>query len=73
MDIKRDRFLRLVDKRVNGALKKIRLVGNLADTRHYAYTEEEKKRILSSLQSELNDVKSSFNKRNNTNFSIKDE
>ena len=73
MDIKRDRFLRLVDKRVNSALKRIRLIGNLADTRHYSYTDEERKRIVSTLQAELNEVKSSFNRRKKTNFSIKDD
>jgi len=73
MDIKRDRFLRLVDKRVNSALNSIRLVGNLSDIRHYSYTEEEKKKVLSTIQAELNSIKSLFNKRKNTNFSIKDE
>ena len=45
MNLKRDRFLRLADKRVNAALNKIRLVGNLSDTRNYEYTDEEKKKF----------------------------
>lgn len=73
MNLKRDRFLRLADKRVNAALNKIRLVGNLSDTRNYEYTEEEKKKILASLQNELNNVKTAFNKKNELNFSIKDD
>lgn len=57
---KRDRFVRLAVKRVNRAIKDMRLVGNLSNRAVYEYTEEDTKKIVKALQKEIDSVKSRF-------------
>lgn len=57
---KRDRFVRLAVKRMNRAIKDIRLVGNLSNRAAYAYTDEETKKIVKALQKEVDSVKARF-------------
>ncbi len=57
---KRERFLSLANKRVNRAIKEIALVGNLSNRRNYDYSEEEARKIIRTLQSELDRVKQNF-------------
>ena len=60
MSVKLTNFERLAEKRVNEAIKKIRLIGNLANKANYDYTEGHSKRILEALEAELKNVKSKF-------------
>ena len=57
---KASRFERLAERRVTETLKKMRLVGNLANRRNYAYSEEQVKQILEALESEMRQVKAKF-------------
>jgi ABC-type Fe3+-hydroxamate transport system substrate-binding protein len=57
---KRDKFLELANKRVSRALKDIKLVGNLANRKNYEYSEDEAKKIIKALQSEVDRVKQQF-------------
>jgi len=57
---KRQRFLDLANKRVNRAIKELSLVGNLSNRRNYEYTDEEAKKIVRTLQGQLERVKHSF-------------
>lgn len=57
---KRERFKSLAERRVNYVIDKLRLIGNLSDTRHYEYTNKDKDLIIAALQKELNNVKSRF-------------
>ena len=57
---KRDKFLELANKRVSRALKDIKLVGNLANRKNYEYSEDESKKIIKALQSEIDRVKQHF-------------
>lgn len=57
---KRQRFLSLANKRVNRAIKELALVGNLSNRRNYDYTDEEAKKIIRSLQVELERVRNCF-------------
>lgn len=59
-NVKRDRFLRLAEKRVARAVDAIRLVGNLSDPGNYEYSADEAKRVVGALESELGDVKLRF-------------
>tara|TARA_B100000989_G_C19358506_1_gene392208 strand:+ start:221 stop:502 length:282 start_codon:yes stop_codon:yes gene_type:complete len=71
----RERFLKLTNKRVNGAINQIRLVGNLSDKRYYNYSEEEAKLLLSAIRKELKKTEERFlsSKRNSEkNFNIED-
>ena len=54
------KFVELANKRVNKALKDLKLIGNLANTKNYEYTEEQAKKILKALQKELDNVKHNF-------------
>ncbi len=55
-----ERFERLAEKRVTDALRALRLVGNLANRRNYAYTAEHVKQIQDVLEGGLREVKMKF-------------
>jgi hypothetical protein len=57
---KASRFERLAERRVTEVLRKMRLIGNLANRRNYTYTEDHVKQILDALEAELREVKSRF-------------
>lgn len=57
---KRDKFVELVNKRVNRTIKDLRLVGNLSNRAAYEYTEDDIRRITRALQRELDTVKARF-------------
>ena len=61
-ETKEQRFKRLGDKRVNAALVKIRLIGNLASS-NYECTAEQVKKIIDSLHGAVNDVDKLFARR----------
>ncbi len=58
---KEERFKRLAEPRVNRALEKIRLIGNLA-TSKYVFTPEQSKKIIVALQGAVNEVEQKFQK-----------
>lgn len=57
---KSSRFERLAERRVSETLKKMRLIGNLANRHNYSYSEEHVKQILEALEGELRQVKARF-------------
>ena len=50
---KEERFKRLAESRVNKAMKRIKLVGNLSNKNNYTYTEEQVDKIFKALKEEL--------------------
>lgn len=62
IESKEERFKRLAEPRVNRALDKIRIIGNLA-TSQYAVTPEQAKKIIMALQGAVNEVEQNFRKR----------
>lgn len=56
----RERFVELANKRVNNAIRDLRLIGNLSNRKIYSYTEKDAQKIIRALQKELNDLKSRF-------------
>ena len=63
MELPRDKhakFVELANKRVNRALKELALVANLANRKNYDYTEEEAKKIIRAIQTEVDHVKNNF-------------
>lgn len=54
------KFKKLAEKRVNNAIKQLKLVGNLSNKNNYTYTDEQAKRIIKTLTSELNELKTRF-------------
>ena len=57
---KSNRFNRLAERRVTETIKKMRLIGNLANKHNYSYTDEQVKQILEALESEIRNVKARF-------------
>ncbi|MDD4106555.1 MAG: hypothetical protein PHX84_01235 [Candidatus Shapirobacteria bacterium] len=53
-------FKRLAANRTNGAIRNIRLLGNLSNRHNYSYTEEEFKSIFEIIEEELKLTKSRF-------------
>jgi len=56
----RENLVRLATKRVNSAIKVIRLIGNLSNKSNYDYTDEDVEKIFHALQEELNACKKRF-------------
>lgn len=54
------KFEELAEKRMNLALKKISLIGNLSHTGNYEYTEAHVSQILRSLRTAVREVESRF-------------
>ncbi len=57
---KRDRFQRMVPKRVNVVLDRLRVLGNCANRNTYDYTEEDVNRIFSEIESRVAEIKAKF-------------
>ena len=50
----RDKFVELAENRVSRVVKDIRLIGNLSNRTNYSYTDEDVKKIVSTLKSPIN-------------------
>jgi len=61
-ETKEEKFKRLADRRVNNALDKIRLIGNLASSQ-YAFTSDQVDKIVQSLKATIADVEDKFHKQ----------
>ena len=55
-----EKFVELANKRVNKAIKDLRLIGNLANRRNYTYTDVQAKKIIRILQKEVAALKVLF-------------
>jgi hypothetical protein len=63
-------FVRLANKRVNNALKYLRLIGNLSNTSNYYYKDEDVEKIFKVLTDEIEECKKRFKKKQKTSFSL---
>lgn len=54
------KFERIAEKRVSDVLKKMQLIGNLANKNNYEYTDNHVKQIIDSLENELRVLKNKF-------------
>lgn len=68
---KLEKFEELGEKRMNEAIKKIRLIGNLANRNNYDYTDEHVKEIINTLESEIQILKNRFRKEEDKEISFK--
>lgn len=60
MSAKEAKFVELANKRVNKAIKDIRLIANLGNKGNYSYSDEQASKIVRALQKELDKVKERF-------------
>lgn len=61
METKREKFVRLAEKRMDNILKGIELMGNLANTNNYEYTQEDLHKIVKTLKSAVSDLEHTYN------------
>lgn len=54
------KFIELANKRVNKAIKDIKLVANLSNKQNYEYSEEQARKIVKALQHEVDQLKQTF-------------
>ncbi len=54
------KFQRIAERRVTETIRKMRLIGNLANRNNYSYTDEHVRQIIDALEAELRQVKSRF-------------
>lgn len=62
-DSKQERFRRLAERRVNRAIKDLRLIGNLSNKNNYDYTIDQVNKIVAALKRELRELRARFNDR----------
>ena len=66
-----DRFKKIATNRTNKILKDIQLLGNCSNKSNYEYTDEDVKKIFSSIDEELKAVKVKFkSKKRKDKFSL---
>lgn len=59
-DVKRDKFVKLAENRTQAALKNISLIGNLSNKNNYSYTEDDVKKIIRALLTEVKELEVRF-------------
>jgi hypothetical protein len=57
---KNTKFVTLAEKRVNNALKAIKIIGNLSNRNNYEYTDKDVKKIVAALRQEVQTVEQKF-------------
>ena len=57
---KRDRFIRIVEKRVNNILQNLDSLGNCSNKRNYDYSEKDVKLIFAEIEKKVKETKSRF-------------
>ena len=60
---KMQNFERLAEKRMNDAIKKLRLLGNLANKSNYSYNEEHILQMLRILKKEIRELEAKFSQK----------
>jgi len=66
METKREKFVRLAEKRMDTVLKGINLLGNLSNSNNYDYTQEDLNKIIKALKTAVNDLEHTYNSSSRT-------
>lgn len=61
METKREKFVRLAEKRMDSILKGIELMGNLSNSNNYDFTQEDLNKIIKSLKEAVSDLEHTYN------------
>jgi phosphoglycerate-specific signal transduction histidine kinase len=62
------KFEHLAEKRTSAAIKALRLVGNLANTNNYSYTQEHVNQILAAIKKEIKELEAKFQQKNTQGY-----
>ena len=69
-ETRKERFRRVATRRTNDILNRIRVLGNCSNKSSYSYTDEDIKKIFSTIEGELRSVKTRFANRKKSNFHL---
>lgn len=70
-ETKREKFVRLVENRMNNALKQIELLSNLSNTSAYEYTQSDVDKMIKALKGAVSELEKSFSASNSTSKRFK--
>ena len=70
METKREKFVRLAEKRVNFVIKEFDLIGNLSNKSNYDYTKEDIDKIIKILKKSISDLETKFTSKAKSNFKL---
>lgn len=70
-ETRRDAFLRLAEARTNAVLDRLRVLGNCANPYAYEYTDEDIKRIFSTLEREVRATRAKFTGQRKSEFKLR--
>ena len=75
MNGKRERFLRVAERRTNNILSDLRLLGNCSNRQNYEFSPEDVKRIFQALDAEVRRIKGLFESAlgNARQFTLRDK
>ena len=60
ISLKRDRFVRIVEKRVNNILKNLDSLSNCSNKRNYEYSQNDVKKIFTEIEKKVKEIKIKF-------------
>lgn len=69
--MKREKFIRLAEKRTTAVLKQIELVENLLNKNNYDYKDEEVIQIIDAIDNRLKQLKKTFKSQGEVNIKFK--
>ena len=67
---KRDRFVRVAERRTNAILEKLRVLGNCSNQSMYEYTDEEISKIFSAIRKSVKETESLFKQKSSKQFRL---
>lgn len=68
----RDRFVRIIERRVNITLKNLDSIGKCSNRKNYEYSDEDVRKIFSEIEKKCKQVKSMFRgSKNDKKFKLK--
>lgn len=75
MSGRRERFLRVAERRTNNVLSNLRLLGNCSNRQNYEYDQEDAKKIFQALDAEIRRIKALFESAlgNARQFTLRDK
>ena len=70
MENKREKFVRLAERRVNGVIRELELIGNLSNKSNYDYDKEDIEKIIRTLKKSVSDLETKFTSKTKSNFKL---
>jgi hypothetical protein len=69
-ETRKERFKRVATRRTNNILRQIQILGNCSNKSSYSYTDEDIRKIFSTIEGELRTARAMFANRKKRNFTL---